>query len=102
MFKTLRQTKLWRQLFAEPILLWMPYGVRLRGYATVIAAQFVVFFVRGRVERGEHPLRHEAHADPHDQTAQQLHQPGTTQVAQCNDAGGHPEHQSPVVHAVSQ
>jgi protease-4 len=30
LFKTLRQAKLWRRLFAEPTLLWMPYGMRLR------------------------------------------------------------------------
>jgi protease-4 len=28
--KTLRQTRLWRQLLREPVLLWMPYGLKVR------------------------------------------------------------------------
>lgn len=29
-FQTLRQAKLWRQLLGERVLLWMPYGVRVK------------------------------------------------------------------------
>jgi protease-4 len=29
-FKMVRQTKVWRELFSSKILLWMPYGVQLR------------------------------------------------------------------------
>jgi protease-4 len=30
LFKTVRQTRLWRQLFGEKVLLWMPYSVKLQ------------------------------------------------------------------------